>query len=112
MQSLTQKDFVRILTEPENALVKQYQALLASDGVKLTFDDEAIEEVSKIAMRVNEEMENIGARRLHTVISTLLEDVLFDVPESGKKKIRMTRPYVQEKLEPVLKSPDLTRYIL
>jgi ATP-dependent HslUV protease ATP-binding subunit HslU len=112
MQSLTQKDFVRILTEPENALVKQYQALLASDGVKLTFDDEAIEEVSKIAMRVNEEMENIGARRLHTVISTLLEDVLFDVPESGKKKIRMSRQYVQEKLEPVLKSPDLTRYIL
>ncbi|HEV8480798.1 MAG TPA: ATP-dependent protease ATPase subunit HslU [Candidatus Eisenbacteria bacterium] len=112
MQSLSQKDFVRILTEPENALVKQYQALLASDGVKLTFDDEAIEEISRIATRVNEEMENIGARRLHTVISTLLEDVLFDVPESGKKKIRMTRQYVQEKLEPVLKSPDLTRYIL
>ena len=112
MSSLTQKDFVRILTEPENALVKQYQALLASDGVKLTFDDEAIDEVAQIAMRVNEEMENIGARRLHTVISTLLEDVLFDVPESGKKKIRMTRQYVREKLEPVLKSPDLTRYIL
>jgi ATP-dependent HslUV protease ATP-binding subunit HslU len=112
MSSLTHKDFVRILTEPENALVKQYQALLASDGVKLTFDDDAIEEISHIAMRVNEEMENIGARRLHTVISTLLEDVLFEVPESGKKKIRMTRQYVQEKLEPVLKSPDLTRYIL
>ena len=112
MQSLTQHDFVRILTEPENALIKQYHALLASDGVKLVFDDEAIEEIARIAMHVNEELENIGARRLHTVISTLLEDVLFDVPESGKKKIRVTKSYVQEKLGPVLKSPDLTRYIL
>ena len=112
LASLTLHDFVRILTEPETALVKQYQALLQSDGVRLTFDDDAIEEVARIATLVNSEMENIGARRLHTVLSTLLEDVLFDVPDLDMKKIQITREYVREKLGPVLKSPDLTRYIL
>jgi ATP-dependent HslUV protease ATP-binding subunit HslU len=112
LSSLSEHDFVRILTEPENALVKQYQALLKSDGVRLTFDDDSVTEIARIATRVNTEMENIGARRLHTVLTTLLEDVLFDVPDSGKRKIRITRDYVLEKLGPVLKSPDLTRYIL
>jgi ATP-dependent HslUV protease ATP-binding subunit HslU len=112
LSSLTEQDFVRILTEPENALIKQYQALLKSDGVELTFDAAAVEELARIATRVNSEMENIGARRLHTVLTTLLEDVLFDVPESGQHQIGITREYVVEKLAPVLKSPDLTRYIL
>jgi ATP-dependent HslUV protease ATP-binding subunit HslU len=112
LSTLSEQDFVRILREPENALLKQYQALLGSDGVKLTFADAAIEEVASIATRVNSEMENIGARRLHTVLTTLLEDVLFEVPDSGRKQIDITRDYVLEKLGPVLKSPDLTRYIL
>jgi ATP-dependent HslUV protease ATP-binding subunit HslU len=112
LSSLTEDDFFRILTEPQNALVKQYQALLKSDGVKLDFEDEAIRSVARIAFHVNSEMENIGARRLHTVLTTLLEDILFDVPELGKEEINITAEYVDEKLTPVLESPDLTRYIL
>jgi ATP-dependent HslUV protease ATP-binding subunit HslU len=112
LASLTEEDFVRILTEPQNALITQYQALLKSDGVKLDFDDEAIREVARISSHVNVEMENIGARRLHTVLTTLLEDILFDVPDLGKEEILITADFVSEKLTPVLQSPDLTRYIL
>ena len=112
LSSLTEGDFVRILTEPENALLRQYEALLKSDGVELRFDDGAIREIARIASSINDDMENIGARRLHTVLTTLLEDILFEVPDRAEKEIRITLDYVREKLAPILESPDLTRYIL
>jgi len=113
LNSLTEEDFVKILTQPENALLKQYIALLESEGVVLEFDNEAIEEVAKIAAEVNEQVENIGARRLHTILSTLLEDILFETPDIIKvKKIKITRKIVQDKLKDIVKNRDLSRYIL
>ena len=112
LSALSEEDFVRILTEPENALLRQYQALLKSDEVTLDFEDAAIREIARIAHSINVDMENIGARRLHTVLTTLLEDILFDVPDRKDKEIAITLEYVREKLAPILESPDLTRYIL
>ena len=112
LSALSEDDFVRILTEPENALIRQYQALLKSDEVSLSFEDAAIREVARIAHAINVDMENIGARRLHTVLTTLLEDILFEVPDRKEKEIRITHDYVRDKLAPILESPDLTRYIL
>jgi ATP-dependent HslUV protease ATP-binding subunit HslU len=112
LKSLTEDDFVRILTEPENALLKQYKALLKADDCRLQFEPGAVREIAAIATRVNASAENIGARRLHTVLSTLLEDVLFEVPHPRRKSVRITRAEVRRRLAPVLKDPDLTRYIL
>ncbi len=112
LQSLTEDDFVRILTEPENALLKQYKALLKADDCRLAFDPGAVREIASIATRVNASAENIGARRLHTVLSTLLEDVLFEVPHPRRKSVRITREDVRKRLAHVLQDPDLTRYIL
>ncbi|MFP4623934.1 MAG: ATP-dependent protease ATPase subunit HslU, partial [Gemmatimonadota bacterium] len=112
LKALTEKDFVRILQEPKNALVRQYQALVASEGVELEFDDQAIREIARIAAEVNERMENIGARRLHTVMTTLLEDILFDLPDTGEKHVRIDGPTVRERLRQVLDDDDLRRYIL
>jgi ATP-dependent HslUV protease ATP-binding subunit HslU len=113
LNSLTEEDFVKILTQPENALLKQYIALLESEGVKMDFNEEAIAEVAKIAAEVNEQVENIGARRLHTILSTLLEDILFETPDIIKvKKIFITREIVQDKLKDIVKNRDLSRYIL
>jgi ATP-dependent HslUV protease ATP-binding subunit HslU len=113
LNSLTEEDFVKILTQPENALLKQYIALLESEGVKLEFDEESIAEVAKIAAEVNEQVENIGARRLHTILSTLLEDILFETPDIIKeKKLKITRKIVQDKLKDIVKNRDLSRYIL
>jgi len=112
LKSLTTQDFVRILTEPENALIKQYTALLASEGVKISFSDDAIEEIAKIATEVNERTENIGARRLHTIMTTLLEDILFEVPDIENKDILITAKVVREKLQDIVKDEDLSRYIL
>ena len=112
MKSLTEEDFVRILTEPENALLKQYRALLKADDCKLSFDAAAVREIASIATRVNASAENIGARRLQTVLSTLLEDVLFEVPNPKHKSVRITRAEVQRRLAPALGDPDLARYIL
>jgi ATP-dependent HslUV protease ATP-binding subunit HslU len=112
LASLTEDDFVRILTEPANALLKQYKALLKADDCRLEFDAGAVREIAAIATRVNASAENIGARRLHTVLSTLLEDVLFEVPTPRRKVVRITRTEVRRRLAPVLKDPDLTRYIL
>jgi ATP-dependent HslUV protease ATP-binding subunit HslU len=109
---LTEEDFVRVLTEPENALLKQYRALLAADSCRLSFDAGAVREIAAIATRVNASAENIGARRLHTVLSALLEDVLFEVPHPRRARVRITRDEVKRRLAPVLKDPDLTRYIL
>ncbi len=112
LDSLTTEDFVRILTEPENALIKQYTAMLSTEGVKLDFTDEAILEIAKIASEVNERAENIGARRLHTILTTLLEDILFEVPDTKIKKITITDKMVREKLKDIVEDEDLSRYIL
>jgi len=112
LSSLSQKDFVRILVEPRNALIKQYRALLKTEGVDVTFTDDAIEEIALIASKVNGTTENIGARRLHTVMTRLLEDILFDVPNIKKKRIEITGEFVQAKLKDIIEDVDLTRYIL
>ena len=112
MDNLTKDDFVKILTKPRNALIKQYQALLNSEGITLIFEKPAVKEIAKIASEVNDKMENIGARRLHTVISTVLEDLLFDASSMNETKITITRKFVQEKLRDISMDEDLRRYIL
>ena len=113
LKSLTEEDFVKILTLPENALIKQYSALLETEGIKIQFDKEAVREIAKIAYEVNEQVENIGARRLHTIITTLLEDLLFDAPDKIKESnIVITKQMVQEKLNSIVRNRDLSRYIL
>lgn len=110
--SLTKDDFLRILTEPENALVKQYTALIEADGAKVTFTDGAIDELAGIATRLNERLENIGARRLHTAMTTLLEDVLFELPEAPAEGFTIDREFVRGQLAKVSEDEDLSRYIL
>lgn len=113
LKSLTEEDFIKILTIPENALLKQYCALLGTEGVNISFDDNAIREIAKIATIVNEEVENIGARRLHTILTTLLEDILFDVPDKmPEDEIKITGEMVSEKLDVIVKNRDLSKYIL
>jgi ATP-dependent HslUV protease ATP-binding subunit HslU len=112
LNSLTEKDFVSILTEPENALIKQYTALLESESVELKFSDDAICEIARIATDVNSRAENIGARRLHTIMSTLLEEYLFNIPDSGEKKISIDAKDVRKRLENIVKDEDLSKYIL
>jgi len=113
LESLSEEDFYKILTVPRNALLKQYQALLASEGVDVTFTDGAVREVARMAAHVNEEVENIGARRLHTILTTLLEDILFDVPDSMKESaIRIDQEMVAAKLDDVIENRDLSQYIL
>jgi len=111
-KALTAEDFERILLEPKNALIKQYQALLAAENCELTFTKGAISEIAKMAYLVNQEMENIGARRLHTVLTTLLEDILYELPSSKLKKVRITEKIVRDKLEKIVKNEDLAKYIL
>jgi ATP-dependent HslUV protease ATP-binding subunit HslU len=113
LNSLTEEDFVKILTQPENALLKQYIALLKAEGVELEFEEDSIKEVAKIAAEVNEQVENIGARRLHTILSTLLEEILFNTPDNIQdKKIVIDQNAVQDKLKDIVKNRDLSRYIL
>ncbi|GHA71684.1 ATP-dependent protease ATPase subunit HslU [Pontibacter akesuensis] len=114
LNSLTKDDFYQILKFPKNALTKQYEALLASEDVELTFNDEALDEIASIAFEVNTEVENIGARRLHTVMSRLLNDILFDVPDKigANAHIVVDRAMVQEKLSGMVKNRDLSQYIL
>jgi ATP-dependent HslUV protease ATP-binding subunit HslU len=112
LQPLTEQDFVRIMTEPENALTKQYAALCAADGATLEFTPDGINEIARIAAKANERMENIGARRLHTVMTTLLEDVLFDLPDLPEKRIRFDAERVRERLAKIVDDEDLRRYIL
>jgi ATP-dependent HslUV protease ATP-binding subunit HslU len=113
LQSLTVDDFVRILTMPENALLKQYAALLATEGVKLAFDDSAVQEIAALASEVNSNVENIGARRLHTILTTLLDELLFQTPQDGgPTDVTLTGDYVREKLTTLVKNRDLSRYIL
>ncbi len=113
LNNLTEEDFFKILTIPKNALLKQYQALLASEGVTIEFTDEAVREVARIAAHVNEEVENIGARRLHTILTTLLEQVLFEVPEVQQEDtIEVDEGYVRDRLQSVAENRDLSQYIL
>ena len=112
LDSLTKQDFQRILTEPRNALVRQYRELLATEGVSIEFTDDAVEEIASIAAEVNGQMENIGARRLHTIMERLLEDLSFDAPDDCEKYVRIDRAYVQGKLSGIVKDEDLSRYIL
>ncbi len=112
LSSLTEEDFVRIMTEPENALTKQYAALCAADGATLEFRPDGVKEIARIAAKVNERMENIGARRLHTVLTTLLEDVLFELPDYPTKHIVFDGPAVRERLLRIVEDEDLRRYIL
>ena len=112
LDSLTVGDFVRILTEPQNALIKQYIALLETEGIKLSFSDDAVQEVARFAASVNESTENIGARRLHTIMEKLLDDISFEGPDLKKKTIRIDAGYVQKMLAEIVKDQDLSRYIL
>lgn len=113
LNSLGLEEFYLILTQPENALLKQYAALLKSEDIDLSFTEDAIREIAKIAAEVNEQVENIGARRLHTILTTVLEDILFEVPDKIKKnKVEITKKYVNDKLSAIVKNRDLSRYIL
>jgi ATP-dependent HslUV protease ATP-binding subunit HslU len=112
LNSLTEEDFKKILTEPSNALIIQYKALLETEGVNLTFAQEAIEEIARTACYLNQEMENIGARRLHTIMEKVLEDLSFELPDQNQTSITIDREYVQGKLQRVVKDKDLSKYIL
>jgi ATP-dependent HslUV protease ATP-binding subunit HslU len=112
LDSLGKKEFIRILTEPQNALIKQQVALLATEEVALSFSPDAIEEIAEIATQVNERTENIGARRLHTILERLLDEISFEAPEKKGSALTITASHVREKLSEILKSEDLSRYIL
>jgi ATP-dependent HslUV protease ATP-binding subunit HslU len=112
LKSLTEADFIRILTEPKNALIKQYQALLDTEGIKLTFAQDALDVIASFATRVNETTENIGARRLHTILEKLLEEISFDGPDLKRKNIKVDAAYVKKQLADIVKDQDLSRYIL
>jgi ATP-dependent HslUV protease ATP-binding subunit HslU len=112
LESLTKADFVRILTEPKNALIKQYKALLETEGIDLSFTEDAVAEIAEIASLVNQRMENIGARRLHTVLERLLDEISFEAPDRSEKKIAVDAGYVRKKLVEIIQDEDLSRYIL
>ncbi len=112
MQSLKEEDFVRILTEPKNALIKQYIALLDTEGVKLQFTDEAVQAIARFATSVNEQTENIGARRLHTILEKVLDELSFEAPDLKKKAVKIDAAYVNRQLADIVKNQDLSRYIL
>src|SRR6201985_245152 len=112
LKSLTVEDFIRILKEPKNALAKQYVALMETEGIKLTLTDDALEEVARFAAQVNESSENIGARRLHTIMEKLLEEISFEGPDLKKKTIKVDAAYVRKQLAEIVKDQDLSRYIL
>lgn len=112
LDALGRKEFVRILTEPKNALLLQYMALLRTEGVDVVFEDEAVEEIAMIAEEVNNLTENIGARRLHTIMEYLLEDILFDAPDMTETRVVVDKKYVEDKLKDIKEDEDLSRYIL
>ncbi|SVE03453.1 uncharacterized protein METZ01_LOCUS456307, partial [marine metagenome] len=112
LDSLTEDDFVRILTEPDNALIKQYIALLNTENIKLEFTDEAVREIAQMSATVNTRTENIGARRLQTVIEKLLEDISFDAPDLSGQRIVIDAEKVRKKLDNIIQNEDLSRYIL
>ena len=112
LTKLTTEDFVNILIEPDNALIKQYIALLATEGIQIEFSDEAINKIAQVAFEVNQNTDNIGARRLHTILEKLLEDLSFEAPEITMEKITITPSYVEDKLGAISRNKDLSRFIL
>lgn len=112
LKSLTEEDFIRILKEPKNALTKQYIALLETEGIKLSFTDDALEEIARLAAQVNQQQENIGARRLHTILEKVLEEISFLGPDLKKKHVKIDAAYVRQQLADIVKDQDLSRYIL
>jgi len=112
LNSLSMKDFIRILTEPKNALITQYKALLTTEGIELVFEKPAIREIASMANKVNEQMENIGARRLHTVMEKLVDEISFSAPDMAEKTVTISKEYVTEKLQDILEDENLSRYIL
>jgi len=112
LQSLKEEDFIRILTEPKNALLKQYAALLETEGLKLNFTEDAVAAVARFATSVNEQTENIGARRLHTILEKVLEEISFEAPDLKKKNVKIDAAYVNKQLVDIVKNQDLSRYIL
>jgi ATP-dependent HslUV protease ATP-binding subunit HslU len=112
LSDLTKDDFLRILREPENALTRQYEALLGTEELKLTFTDDAVQEMAEFAFRVNKTTQNIGARRLHTIMEKLVEDISFDAPDMKEKRVRIDAAYVRERLESISADEDLSRFIL
>ena len=112
LESLTEDNFKQILTEPQNALIKQYTALLETEGICLEFTESSLDEIAKIAYTVNEQTENIGARRLHTILEKVLEDIAFDAPDLKADKIVIDKGYVRNRLSDVVENQDLSRYIL
>lgn len=112
MESLTEKNFEEILTAPKNALTKQYELLFKTEGIDLSFTDGALKEIARVAFISNEQFENIGARRLYTVLEKLLEDISFDAPDIKEKKIVIDKRYVKEKLINEIQEKDVSKYIL
>ena len=112
MQSLKEEDFIRILTEPKNALIKQYVALMETEGVKLQITEDAVETIARFATSVNEQTENIGARRLHTILEKVLDEISFEAPDLKKKSVKVDSTYVNKQLAEIVKNQDLSRYIL
>ena len=112
LTKLTTDDFVRILKEPDNAFIKQYIALLETEGIQIEFSDEAITRIAEVAFEVNQNTDNIGARRLHTILEKLLEDLSFEAPEITMEKITITPQYVEEKLGVISRNKDLSKFIL
>ena len=112
MQPLKEEDFIRILTEPKNALIKQYVALLDTEGVKLQFTEDAVQTIARFATSVNEQTENIGARRLHTILEKVLDELSFEAPDLKKKTVKVDAVYVNKQLAEIVKNQDLSRYIL
>jgi ATP-dependent HslUV protease ATP-binding subunit HslU len=112
LKSLTEQDFIRILKEPKNALLKQYSALLETEGIRLSFTNDAMEEVARLAAQVNDSNENIGARRLHTIMEKVLEEISFEGPDLRKKNVKIDAAFVRNQLNNIVKDQDLTRYIL
>ena len=112
MRALTEADFVRILTETENCLIKQYKALIGTEGVNLTFTDEAIKEIARVAFEVNETVENIGARRLLTVMEKLLDEISYTASDRGGETFKITADYVREQVSELAENADLSKFIL
>jgi ATP-dependent HslUV protease ATP-binding subunit HslU len=112
LDSLTREDFLRILSEPKNALITQYKALLETEDIDLQFEESAVEEIASMASKVNERMENIGARRLHTVMEKLLDEISFDAPDMTAEEVIIDKEYVVKKLTDILEDENLSRYIL
>ncbi len=112
LDSLCKEDFIRILTEPHNALVKQYKEMLATEGIEIIYEDEAIAEIAEVAALVNERTENIGARRLYTIMESLLDEISFDAPDMTEKQVTISAEYVEEKMTDIVEDEDLSRYVL